>query len=101
MEKSSTILLCEKAKRATKELCGISDEKINEALLFMAEELVSESENILKENQCDIEAARGTISEVMVDRLRLTEERILAMVKGIREIAALPSPLGKTLETVN
>ena len=98
--KSSTILLCESAKAAAEKMRGISDEKINEALLLMADALETDTAEILKENEKDIEAARGTISEVMLDRLSLTAERISAMAKGIREITSLPSPLGRVLERV-
>ena len=98
MEKSKTILLCEAAKTASRALAEISDEKINEALLEMADALISESDEILSANALDLEAARGNISEVMLDRLRLTEERICAMANGIREITRLPSPLGLVLE---
>ena len=72
--KSSTILLCESAKAAAEKMRGVSDEKINEALLLMADALETDTAEILKENEKDIEAARGTISEVMLDRLHLTAE---------------------------
>jgi len=98
--KSSTILLCERAALAAREIRGISDEKINGALLLMADALVSDSEAILCENALDLEAAKDTISSVMLDRLRLTEDRISAMAEGIREITKLPSPLGRVLDTV-
>ena len=100
MDKSSTIILCERAKEASRELAKISDEKINEALLLMAENLIKNTENILKENEADLEAAKGTISSVMLDRLRLTPDRIKGMAEGIREITKLPSPLGITLDKV-
>ncbi len=98
--KSSTILICEKAKKTAPYLAALSDERRNTGLLFMADALIDSTEEILKENALDIEAARGVISDVMIDRLRLTEERIIAMANGIREIAALPSPLGKLIERV-
>lgn len=98
--KSSTILLCESAKAAAEKMRGVSDEEINEALLLMADALETDTAEILKENEKDIEAARGTISEVMLDRLHLTAERISAMASGIREITRLPSPLGRVLERV-
>ena len=98
MDKSSTILLCERAKAATRALSGIGDEKINSALLTIADKLVERREEILKANAVDLELGKEKISSVMLDRLRLTEARIEAMAAGIREIAALPSPLGITLE---
>ena len=98
--KSSTVILCEKAKEASRELGKISDERINKALLLMADNLIKGTDKILEENEKDIDAAKETISSVMLDRLRLTPERILGMADGIREIAKLPSPLGITLDKV-
>lgn len=100
MDKSSTIILCEKAKAASRELAKISDEKINEALLFMAENLINDTAIILEENEKDLDGAKETVSSVMLDRLRLTPERIAGMAEGIREITRLPSPLGITLDRV-
>lgn len=57
----------------------------------MAESLEANSEDILRENAKDMEAAKGAISDVMLDRLALTESRIHAMAEGIREAAALPT----------
>ena len=68
----------------------------------MAEALCSPARQqaILEANAADLEAARGHISEVMLDRLALTPERINAMAKGIREVADLPDPVGKVLRRV-
>ncbi len=89
------------AKETVKAIRGVNDKKINEALLKMADALVCNTQKILAENTKDIELAKDKISPVMIDRLTLTESRISAMADGIREIAKLPSPLGKTLkETV-
>ena len=55
---------------------------------------------ILAANADDMAAAKGHISEVMLDRLALTEERIRAMAKGIEEVAALPDPVGRVLKRV-
>ena len=98
---NKTLLLCRSAKAASRALTGVSDEKINEALSAMADELLKSEDDILSANALDIEAARGVISDVMLDRLRLTKERISSMAKGIIEITALPSPLGVTLEETN
>ena len=94
---NKTLQLCRIAKQTVKKLSGISDEKINEALQFMADALIEQSEAILEANAADLERAEG-ISPVMLDRLRLTRERIEGMAKGIREITRLPSPLGRILE---
>lgn len=96
--KSSTILICERAKAAAPKIAALSDEKRNTGLSFMADALIDSSDEILRDNALDIEAAKDSISPVMIDRLRLTRDRILAMANGIREICALPSPLGTLIE---
>ena len=88
-----------KAKAAKAALGMISTEKINEALLSMADALIENTESILAKNREDIEKARGTVSDVMIDRLSLSEERIEGMAQGVREVAALPSPVGKVLSS--
>lgn len=98
--KSSTLILCERAKAASRKISLLSDEKINEALSAMAKRLVDSTDEILAANAEDVEAARESVSSVMIDRLRLTKERIEAMAEGIIEITRLPSPLGKLLERV-
>ena len=98
MDKSiDTLSLCKVAKETTKKLIGISDEQINFALQCMADALVEASEAILEANQSDMRHATG-ISSVMMDRLRLTEARILDMANGMRAVAKLPSPVGRMLE---
>lgn len=90
-----------KAAKAAKGsmMCAGTEQK-NKALLAMAEELVAGTEEILKENQKDLEASKGMISEVMLDRLSLSKERIEGMAQGIREVAELPDPVGKVLRRV-
>ncbi len=88
------------AKLAERAMGGTEKDKINEALLLMAEELLLAEGEILAANALDVEAARDKISPVMIDRLRLTSERIAGMAKGILDAAALPSPLGDILSTV-
>ena len=70
------------------------------ALLAMAEELEADTAPILAANALDLEEARGRISEVMLDRLALSPDRIAGMAKGIREVAALPDPVGAVLSRV-
>ena len=96
MKTTSEIL--KDAKAASAVLRTVSSEKINEALKLMAEELLASTGAILEANEKDLENAKGVISEVMTDRLRLNEKRITDMAKGILEIAALPSPLGRVLK---
>lgn len=95
---SSTKRICIEAKNAAAAVSALCDEKINTALKAMARALIRNTEKILSANALDLEAARGTIGEVMLDRLMLNATRIEGMAKGILEIAALPSPLGITLE---
>lgn len=89
--------LLSKAKAAKAGLGLVSTEKINEALLLMADALIENTDAILSKNLEDIEKARDTVSDVMIDRLSLSKERIEGMAQGVREVAALPSPVGKVL----
>ena len=75
----------------------LTSEEKNAALLNMADELCAHADTILAENEKDIEGARGRISDTMLDRLRLTRGRIDDMARGMREVAALPDPVGRTL----
>ena len=72
----------------------------NAALEAMALALAGAKDEILAANSKDLAAARGKVSEVMLDRLALTPTRITAMAKGMREVAALPDPVGKVLRRV-
>lgn len=72
----------------------------NAALLAMATALEANCSAILSANALDCQAARATVSEVMLDRLTLDEGRIAAMAHGIREVAALPDPVGAVLNRV-
>ncbi len=72
----------------------------NKALLSMADALVSATEDILLANGQDMTAAKGQISEVMLDRLLLTPQRISAMAEGIRQVAELPDPVGRVRSRV-
>ncbi|MCK3868173.1 glutamate-5-semialdehyde dehydrogenase [Streptococcus suis] len=73
-------------------------EQKNQALSAMADQLVAQTEAILAGNTIDMENAQGKISQVMQDRLLLTEERIEAMADGIRALIGLPDPVGLVLE---
>lgn len=96
MKSTTDILKDAQAARAL--MARVTEADINEALSLMADELILATDEILRANGEDILAAAGNISEVMTDRLRLTEERIEAMAKGIREIIALPYPIGRVLK---
>ncbi|MDY4491319.1 MAG: glutamate-5-semialdehyde dehydrogenase [Candidatus Faecousia sp.] len=90
--------MLENARAAKARVCNLTCEEKNKALLSMAEALAAHEEAILAANARDLEAAAGSISPVMLDRLRLTPDRIAAMARGIREVAALPDPVGEILE---
>ena len=87
-----------KAKQAKARLGAVSAQDIDRALLLMADCLTAHTEPILEANALDIEAARGSISDVMLDRLLLTADRVKGMADGIREVAALPCPVGRVLK---
>ncbi len=72
----------------------------NRALLAMADALGEHCDEILAANALDLEGAKGTISEVMLDRLALSPERVAGMAQGIREVAQLPDPVGVVLSRV-
>ena len=93
----TTIDLLKKTRAAWGSIRSAGTEEKDRLLLAMAESLEVNSEEILRDNQKDLDAARGTISDVMLDRLALSEERIHAMAEGIREAAALPDHVGRAL----
>ncbi len=95
-----TKIILKEAKEASFQINRLSAKEKNAALEEMANALLQAEENILSENNKDLEAAKGKISDVMLDRLRLSHERILGMAKGIRELIALPDPVGKVLREV-
>ncbi len=72
----------------------------NKILCEMARCLREHTEQILAANELDVAAARGRISEVMIDRLSLTKARIDAMADGILAVAALPDPAWRVTDTV-
>lgn len=87
--------ILEAARSAKVQMAQADTEQKNAALRAMADWLVSEKQAILTANEADLIAADGRITEVMKDRLRLTAERIDDMAEGIRQVAALPDPVGK------
>ncbi len=88
------------AKAAAPVLAGTTTEKKNAALLAMADALEKHSGDILRANGLDVAAAKGTISDVMIDRLTLTERRVQDMAAGIRQVAVLPDPVGRVIRRV-
>lgn len=87
------------ARSAKKSINTASTALKNQALEAMARQLLKATEAILTANQVDMEAARGKISEVMLDRLFLDQERIAGMAEGIRALIDLPDPIGEVLDT--
>lgn len=86
--------------RSAKKSINTADTALkNQALEAMAGQLLKAAEAILAANQIDMEEARGKISEVMLDRLFLDQERIEGMVQGIRALIDLPDPIGEVLDT--
>ena len=94
--------ILEAARRAKKSLALADTATREKALLGMADALSSPDTQarILEANTADLDAARGHISDVMLDRLALTADRINAMAKGIRDVAALPDPVGEVLRRI-
>ena len=87
------------ARSAKKSINTASTALKNQALEAMASQLLKATEAILVANQIDMEAARGKISEVMLDRLFLDQERIAGMAQGIRALIDLSDPIGEVLDT--
>lgn len=87
------------ARSAKKSINTASTALKNQALDAMASQLLKATDAILVANQIDMEAARGKISEVMLDRLFLDQERIAGMAQGIRALIDLPDPIGEVLDT--
>ena len=85
------------AKSAKKYIAELTSEQKNAALLSLAEQIEAHTDEILKANAEDMKAARGNISDVMLDRLYLVPRRIKAMADGVRAVAALPDPVGEIL----
>ena len=96
----TTLEIMKRAKAAAPELAVASTAQKNRALECMAESLLAHTPDILAANAQDVEAARGHISEVMLDRLALTQARVEAMAEGLRQVAALPDPVGRALRQV-
>lgn len=92
-------IIGQRAKSAARAAAKLTEPEINSALLAIAQALEDNQEEILAENQKDILAAqKNGVREVMIDRLLLTEERIQSIADGVREVAALKSPVGEVEE---
>ena len=90
--------LGKQAKVASRDLTKLSTVEKNQLLLALSDALVKSSAMILKANAKDVAAAsEHGISEVMVDRLRLTQDRIEAIAEGVRQVADLADPIGQVV----
>ncbi|MDE6590594.1 MAG: gamma-glutamyl-phosphate reductase, partial [Oscillospiraceae bacterium] len=86
-----------RARQARGAMALADTETKNRALLAMADALVDNTQSILTANGLDLIEAKGSMSTVMLDRLALSEERVLSMAQGIRDVASLPDPVGQVL----
>ena len=96
----TTLQILQEAQTARRALLRTGSKQKDAALHAMADRLWADRDAILAANALDMDAAREHIGEVMLDRLALTEERIAAMADGVRQVAGLPDPVGRTLRTV-
>ena len=96
----TTMEILQQAKANAPLLAAADTALKNQALNAMADCLLANSDAILAANALDMEAAASHISAVMLDRLRLTPGRIEAMAEGIRQVAALPDPVGRVRQQV-
>jgi len=88
-----------KVKAASKEAAKLSAARKNNFLLFLADTLIQNTSRIISENERDLlKAKEHGISDIMLDRLRLTPERISDMALGLRQVADLPDPIGQVLQ---
>jgi len=94
----TTLEIIKKTKEVKNSLLTLTEAEKNQILCSMAESLISHTEEILAANIIDVEKSRGVISDVMIDRLSLSEDRIRAMAEGIKNVALLPDPVGKILD---
>ena len=90
--------LLTRAKKAKASVALLNTDAKNAALEAMADTLLAAQDAILAANALDLEAAKGSVSQVMLDRLALSPARIAGMAQGIRNVAKLPDPVGLLLE---
>ncbi len=96
----SLVRLGKNAAAAKYELQKLTTQQKNRALLAVADALIKESSQILTENEKDIEAGeKKGMHPGLMDRLRLTNERIEGMAEGLKQVAELPDPIGEVMET--
>jgi len=100
MNSNLILEICKKAKAASYDLARLSTEVKNQALLNMAEALEKNVSEILEANQKDVAASKEKgVKEALLDRLILNEGRVSKMAQCLREVAALPDPVGEIVKT--
>jgi len=100
MSRNLILEICKRAKAASYELAKLSTETKNRALFNMAEALEKNTSEILEANQKDVESSKKKgVKEALLDRLILNEERVSKMAQCLREVAALPDPVGEIVKT--
>ena len=92
--------LLKTVKAAAPALAEATTAQKNQALLAMAAALEASCDEILEANRRDVAAAQGHIAPVMIDRLALSRQRVLDMAEGVRQVAALPDPVGRVRRQV-
>src|SRR2546422_10795490 len=92
-------MMAKQARTAARALAKLTTAEKNECLIAMADALEQNRDDIKKANARDMEtSAQLGLSAAMLDRLRLDDPRIAAMANGLREVAALPDPVGRILD---
>ncbi|MBQ3213634.1 MAG: glutamate-5-semialdehyde dehydrogenase [Clostridia bacterium] len=94
----TTQQILQNAKKAKMQLSIMTKEVKNKVLVKISENILKNKEDILKANKIDVEKAQDTLSEVMIDRLLLNEDRIKKMADSVLDVALLEDPVGKILE---
>ena len=88
--------IAQNARKAARVAANLTSPQKNKVLEKMAEALLSQTDRIESENKKDLEnAKKKNLSTAMIDRLTLNKKRIEEMAKGLREVAALPDPVGE------
>jgi glutamate-5-semialdehyde dehydrogenase len=92
-------ILARQAKDASRQLAQLTTDRKNGCLLAMADAIEAGAQAIQQANATDMEeAADAGLSNVMLERLKLDDKRIAGMARGLREVAALPDPVGRVLD---
>ncbi len=96
---ASVAEICAAAKRASRELATLPTRVKNDALVAISRALLERTPEILDANERDLEGGRDAgLSETLLDRLALSEQRIEGIAEQVREIAGLPDPVGEVIE---